>query len=339
MTRSGLQNLSPAAFGLVLAVPATLGLLSTPLPSSKLSVVKGEYQSVYEDAFTKGFPLTELSKDAYTAMTLAVFGQANAEVVIGQDNWLFTAEEFRYPNSEFDFATELQTARDVLSNEGIKLVPVIVPDKARIYSDKLPYARGDALEGRYAQALTVLRDLGFTAIDMVDVLKAERANAETFMRTDTHWSPEGAKHVADSLGDFIELGSSEFVTEVTEPVLFEGDLKSFADTGRFERWVGVGDETISVSTTTATGDELSLFGSSEIGVVLVGTSYSAREDFNFAGALKQATSQDVVNLAQEGRGPFAPMRDALANGTITEIYPNYVLWEIPERYINPRRLP
>lgn len=332
-----LQNkLAPVAFGAAIAVPAALGLTKTPLPSADLSVVKGEYQSVYENAFSEDFPLSDLSKDVFNALTLGLFGQAHPDVVVGTDNWLFTIEEFREPSSDFDFDEELIRTQSALSEQGITLIPVVVPDKARIYADKLPRSRGDALESRYAEALAVLRHLEFPIVDLTENLAAG-GEAQTYLRTDTHWSPMGAAFAADAISVQVEAGSATFETFTSNPQILAADLSPFVDAGRFEQWVGVGGEFISIPTTTSSDSGLGLFGSAEIGIVLVGTSYSARSELNFEGALKQATSHDVVNLAQEGRGPFAPMREALASGSITEINPQYVIWEIPERYIDLRK--
>src|SRR3546814_20392064 len=60
---------------------------------------------------------------------------------------------------------------------------------------------------------------------------------------------------------------------------------------------------------TASGD---LFGDSATPrIALVGTSYSANPDWNFAGALKQQLGEDLTNDAHDGVGPFQPMDNYL----------------------------
>ncbi len=45
------------------------------------------------------------------------------------------------------------------------------------------------------------------------------------------------------------------------------------------------------------------------------------------------TDGDVVNLAREGDGPFAPMAEFLSSGELKRLSPKLVIWEIPERYL------
>lgn len=327
----------PFVFAVGIAVPGVLGLVTTELPSPELSVLSGAYQRAYEDGFTDGFPMTNRSQELFTAVNLAFFGQTSPDVVIGDAEWLFIGEEFQQPTDGKDFLDALRTAQAALADHEISLIPVIVPDKARVYADMLPRDRGEALSARYNETLTQMQSSGFAPIDLSQVFLKGRANGEMFMRTDTHWSPLGAAlaavHVADVTG-LAAAGSMRFETDVTPELHFEGDLMTFVDTGPLSAWIGITPERIDQPVTTAAeGASLDLFGDAEIGIVLVGTSFSARTEFNFAGALKAATHMDVVNLAVEGQGPFAPITEALSSGTIFDISPQYVVWEIPERYI------
>src|SRR3546814_16573348 len=82
---------------------------------------------------------------------------------------------------------------------------------------------------------------------------------------------------------------------------------------------------------TASGD---LFGDSATPrIALVGTSYSANPDWNFAGALKQQLGEDLTNDAHDGVGPFKPMDNYLAGPDFAQAPPHLVIWEIPERYL------
>ncbi len=87
-------------------------------------------------------------------------------------------------------------------------------------------------------------------------------------------------------------------------------------------------------TTTSTQTQgADLFGDAPMpGVTLVGTSYSADTRWNFDGALRQSLSEDVLNLAQAGHGPFEPMLAYLAQPQDAQA-PRRLIWEIPERYL------
>lgn len=65
----------------------------------------------------------------------------------------------RAPDEQISFRTALDAAWTASAADGITLIPIIVPDKARIYADLLPRARSAALNSRYDQAMAVLADL------------------------------------------------------------------------------------------------------------------------------------------------------------------------------------
>ncbi len=324
------------------ALPGAIGLATTPMPQSETAVWRGSFQRAYETAFTEHMPLTDAAQAAYTALALGLFGQAGPDVVIAERDWLFTAEEFRQPTEAVAFQAALNEAQARLAAADITLIPVVIPDKARVYADHLPRARGDLIEARYQNALAMLAAQGFAPVDLEAALTDARPAGDTFMRTDTHWSVFGAQVAAEAIADATALrdtGETVFETTVAGAEPFAGDLLPFVDAGPFAAWVGPAPEMIEVPVTTAQSDGLGLFGDVAIDVVLIGTSFSARTEFNFGGAVQQATGLTLVNLSVEGQGPFRPMQDALDSSAITDLSPTYVLWEIPERYIHSRSFP
>ena len=338
MYRSLSPYMTALPFLVAVSVPGAIGLALTEVPLQDRAVLSGGYQRAYEDAFTENMPLTDTARAAYTAMTLALFGEAGPEVVVA-DNWVFTTEEMSFHGAPNSFHLELEAARAVLAADGITLIPIIVPDKARIYGDLLPRDRAADLDQRYAASLAILSDLGFPAVDLASALSDGRGQANTFMRTDTHWSPFGAELAARAVAEVSPTGTGQFETTLGASVPFIGDLRAFVEVGPFADWIGPAPEAIRAPTTVVTSSGLGLFDDVTVDAVLVGTSFSARTEFNFAGALQQATGLTIVNLSEEGRGPFAPMQDVLADGTLQDLSPTVVFWEIPERYIQPRTHP
>lgn len=86
---------------------------------------------------------------------------------------------------------------------------------------------------------------------------------------------------------------------------------------------------------TDAGDGL-LLSRTSIPVTLVGTSYSARTEnnvWNFDGQLEQVLGSEVMNAAQEGKGPVVPMAAYLQTRAWKTAPPQVVVWEIPERYL------
>ena len=77
-------------------------------------------------------------------------------------------------------------------------------------------------------------------------------------------------------------------------------------------------------------------GEDTLAVTLVGTSYSAKSKSNvwhFDDALAQALGTEVLNAAQEGKGPILPMREYLKSQDRQDNPPQVVIWEIPERFL------
>ena len=306
-----------------------IGLSKLTIWQQDAPVFGGTYQRAVEDDFQERLPFASGVRQGWNALQLAVFGQAHSEVYVAGD-WLFTQEEFRAPAEPNDFAAELSAARAALAAHDIELIPILVPDKARMLAEHLPRARDADLETRYDSLLSIMQEEGFPAADLRPALAAQ---PQTYLRTDTHWSPTGARIAAEALRDFVRAGDQVFETTEAPGSAFDADLLGLIDTGVLQAQLGPKTETLALAQTTNTGADL--FGDSAITMVLVGTSFSARPEFNFAGALAQATGHEVLNLAEQGQGPFAPMRAALESGAIVEQAPLYVVWEIPERYVTP----
>ncbi|WP_195821355.1 alginate O-acetyltransferase AlgX-related protein [Roseobacter sp. MH60115] len=300
----------------------------------------GLYQRTYEDRFDVAMPFKELALHSWTALRLAAFGEANHGALVGQDGWLFTLEEFGAGEDATDFRAEVSEIRDLLAANGVALIPVIIPDKARVMAAMHRFPRDLALQTRFDGALSVLTELGLPAIDMRKTLSD--LGEAAFLRTDTHWSPTGSQAVAQVLAAHlpeIMRRDGVFQTQKVGEALLEGDLTVFAQTGPFQPFVGPMLETIPVFETVSTSSELGLLGDPKIQIALVGTSFSARDDLHFEGFLKSAFGQDILNLAEEGQGPFVPMRRFLASRSLASTSVKTVIWEIPERYINLRTFP
>jgi alginate O-acetyltransferase complex protein AlgJ len=74
-----------------------------------------------------------------------------------------------------------------------------------------------------------------------------------------------------------------------------------------------------------------LFGDIEQRLMLVGTSYSRIDDWNFAGFLKEALQSDLLMVALEARGPFQAMDEFLASEAFDSPELATVIWEFPVR--------
>ncbi|MGP9789366.1 alginate O-acetyltransferase AlgX-related protein [Roseinatronobacter sp. NSM] len=308
-------------------------------------VTDGVIQPALEAAFDEAVVIRDGAIHAWQAFLFGVFGQMSDGALAGEGEWLFTTEEFEtHPDFDAQFNAQIARILDVeaaLRAHGVALLVALIPDKARIMSAYLPRAdRGAAIGARYDAALGALQGGGVAAPDLRPVLSAMLGSGDTpFLRTDTHWTPEGARAAAYHLALLAEgqiSAPSEFVTLTTGTEPHTGDLMRFANTGPFAPLVGPHPEDITTYSTVSgavAGDFQALFGEQQIPVVLVGSSYSANPRWNFEGFLKTSFSADILNVAQEGRGPFAPMERWLQDVDLTTRAPDLVIWEIPERYL------
>jgi alginate O-acetyltransferase complex protein AlgJ len=213
-----------------------------------------------------------------------------------------------------------------------------------MYADKLPgYPLPPPVADRYDTALTALQSIpGVVVPDLREPLRAVRAGQPgeaLYLRRDTHWTPRGAAVVAREIADDAaavipdDVPRTQFRTEWTGTERYAGDLLRFLPVGEWNGALGLVPEEIGQFTTEAIETSGGLFGDPVIPGALVGTSYSAGASWNFAGFLMEALELDMVNVAEEGQGPFAPMEAYLAGDTITAYPPRFVVWEIPERYL------
>lgn len=256
-----------------------------------------------------------------------------------------------------DFLSAAVSVSESLGAMGIQLIVVLVPAKNRILGAFTTLRLSDRLLARYQTALEQLSTAGIPAVDLETAFNKHPKKERLYMRTDTHWSPEGARTAAQVIADFIvEHGLNgnnakvefESHASMTEP--FQGDLFEFLprpdNSSTVAPRIGIGllsralpeKETIIRYSTVPIAEgsvPAGLFDTPRIPVALTGTSYSAGADWNFAGFLMEAMQTDLVNLARAGVGPFEPMATVIGDPILQELGVGLVLWEIPERYLVP----
>ena len=297
------------------------------------SLVDGSAAAAFDRWVEEEHPFREPALEAIATLRYLLLRQAGEGAVLGRDAWLFTAEELeRHPGDEQRLRERVAwvAARaGELSAAGVEVVVVLVPAKARAASAMVP-VRLQSLAGdrRYRLAADLLRREGVTVVDPDGAL-----GPGDFFRRDTHWRPQGAEAVAALVAGVTgPVGGSAFGVERREPLALEGDLTSFLP---LPEWLRVPhllpEEYRPVTSTGSAGG--GLFDTPEIPVALVGTSYSADERWGFAAFLRRELAADVLNVAEQGLGPFEPLAAYLSGETIREIPPRLLIWEVPERYL------
>lgn len=307
-----------------------------------VGVVDGGVARRFEAHYDAVFPVKTFGTNLWAAIQLELFDEGRSGVVVGRDGWLYTDEEFRaYPDADVQIDAHLRLIQHVyesLQQRDIELVVALLPAKARLYPEHLAReAPAEVHRQLYARVRENLLARGIVAPDLQAAMGWCKHGAAVFLRTDTHWTPDGANCAARALAQtrsdrVAALRETQtFVTQVEPPRPHRGDLMQFLPLSPwFDTLLPLPDP-LPVVSTQAQSDEL-LSDTPAPEVVLVGTSYSADSRWNFDGALRQAYGRDVLNLAQAGKGPFEPMLDFLQL-PVTEAHPRQVIWEIPERYL------
>ena len=338
---------------LFLAILLVLGLWSLRSFASfsttpETTVLNGKWTKAAETHYDEEFPIKRLGTNLWAALDYKLFNEGRPGVILGKDQWLYTDEEFdAVANSEQNEADNLaiiQGVRDTLKKQGTQLVLAIVPAKTRLYpehvGDNTPAALHTDL---YQQFHAQVNQAGILAPDLLTPLQGAKEKGQVFLRTDTHWTPMGAEVVAQQLGNVIaqqaplNVEPQNFVTEAKSTEPYKGDLTNFLPLDPlFSNLLPKPDDLQQRSTNPAdaggeSGD--ALFADNSVAVGLVGTSYSANPNWNFAGALKQALHADVVNYAEDGHGPILPMLKYLQTDAFKSSPPQVLIWEFPERYL------
>lgn len=327
---------------LVLMVPLALlswKELSWPADSGR-AWLDGRNARQIEGLYDEKFLMKDWATNAWAALDYQLFNEGRPGVVVGQQGWLFSKEEFVWSPRE---AANLQVALDEIaavarqfSAANIQLLPVLLPAKSEIYSEQLVQVNPQLQARLYDQALQGLASRGVAVADLRPLLWRAAKQQEVFLKTDTHWTPFGALRVAQwtaqQLGQ--EGDGQRFSTEPGEAKPYRGDLLNYIPVApHFENWGPDADLLASPVTLDSGGGDDLLADVPAITRLLIGTSYSANDAWNFAGAIKQATGADWVNYAEQGKGPFQPMRTWLADNPLANTEIRQVLWEIPVRYL------
>ncbi|MDB5540317.1 MAG: hypothetical protein JWQ89_2044 [Devosia sp.] len=322
-----------------------LGRDIAELPKSASAYLNGEAAIQIDTYYKKIMPHRLPSIDAMGAARYLAFREGRPGVVVGDDGWLFSKEEFeatlkRTPDLA-EAVAGVAEVHDLLAAKGIELVVVPVPAKADIYREHVSYAAVPTdLERLYEDFRTVLDNAGIRTIETRAPLLEAKAEGQLFLTTDTHWTPLGAEVVADAVGKALGKRDISYTIADVAPVEREGDLSKFIVTGGLAPLVGLGPETVVPREAVAPPDAApaDIFGPSAIPFVLTGTSYSANPQWSFGESLKVSLGSDVLNLAEEGKGPVAPMWAFLESDTLRDTPPEVVIWEFPVRYLGQPRL-
>ncbi|WP_339528838.1 alginate O-acetyltransferase [Pseudomonas mucidolens] len=317
--------------------------------NAEATVLNGRWAKAVETHYDDEFPIKRLGTNLWAALDYKLFNEGRPGVVLGRDHWLYSDEEFNptvnaEQNLQGNYAL-VEGVRQTLKARGVQLVMAIVPAKVRLYPEHLGEVRPASIHaGLYQDFHARLAADKIIAPDLLGPLQQAKLHGQqVFLRTDTHWTPDGAEVAARQLAKVINaktLLSGEpqrFVTETESTTPHKGDLRLFLPLDPLFENLMPPKEPLQKRVTHAVqsqaAGDAALFADSEMPVALVGTSYSANPNWNFVGALKQALGSEVVNYSEDGHGPILPMLSYLKSDDFKDSPPQVLVWEFPERYL------
>ena len=302
---------------------------SSPLkefrPAATLREAFKQYETAIEDTSLLRAALLAPAQEVLTRW----FRAGNEKVIVGRDGWLFYSGDFEYlANPGFlqpgrmrkrelagahpDPAAAIGKFADDLRARGIRLIVIPVPAKPLVYGDKLG-AGGDPRNNKsFAEFKARVESLGVTVLDFTEDFAAMRkGGVESYLKTDTHWTPEAvrlaARRTAEAIGGGAAGGGEGAQISVT----------ARGDTANMLKLPDVDDifpeqtvEVVQHDTVPDRGADVLLLGDSFVNIYsLDAMGWGSRA--GFAETLAHELGRPIDVIARNDDGAHAP-RDALA---------------------------
>lgn len=185
--------------------------------------INSDFGTEFEEYFQKSFAYRNKVVDAFSLMKTTVFHEGNAQVVVGNDDFLFFADTLPdYTGNNPMTEDELNGAADALLHmyeysreRGAEFLFVPAPNKNSIYPEMMPSRYVMNTSSRDLDRLfdeLDKRDVPY--LDLRSVLNEAKQETLIYHKRDTHWNNEGARigfeAIADRMGfnhpDFSEYG-------------------------------------------------------------------------------------------------------------------------------------
>jgi hypothetical protein len=153
-----------------------------------------------------------------------LFKELGDKAVVGRSGWLFYKPDIQCliehmpetDSSQGNIFSAVVSFRDQLAKRGIKLLLVPVPDKASVYPDMLT-SRASLIEhpvnSKTLEIITRFQRAGVEVVDLFAVFERARTGlssadgATYYLLQDSHWSSEGMRLAAKTVGQrILDLG-------------------------------------------------------------------------------------------------------------------------------------
>ena len=177
--------------------------------TAETTVLNGRWSKAVETHYDDEFPIKRLGTNLWAALDFKLFNEGRPGVVLGRDQWLYSDEEFHpIVNEELNLQGNyalVEGVRQTLKKQGVQLVMAIVPAKTRLYPEHLGEVKPASIHANlYKDFHARVAATKILAPDLLGPLqKGKQDGQQVFLRTDTHWTPEGAQIAAQTLAKTI----------------------------------------------------------------------------------------------------------------------------------------
>lgn len=293
-----------------------------------------------EVTYDREFILRDLSIRAWADLQYLAFGEGSKGVILGRDGWLFSNEEYLIPNDYAHAVSQhVQNIAKIeaqLRQHNKRLILMPVPMKLDIYAEHARRRFDARTPDLYEDFVARLAERKIETAPVRSAFLDAKDDTPLFLRTDTHWTPHGASLAAREVArQHPELvGQVPYVSQRVTEKAYRGDLLNFIQVSDWLAPSQLPDDRIPVFETTNRGqsmDDSQLFGEQSESIMLVGSSYTKIEDWNFSGFLKESLQNDLLTTAVEARGPFQAMDNFLTSKQLQNTAIKTVIWEFPVR--------
>lgn len=271
-------------------------------------------------------------------------------VTQGKAGWFFRESDLK---SSYQLLLEtrdyLARLAKVFAAKGTQLILLPVPPRSlaapQFLDPSQPMQKEfdpEVVRVAYEDYLTALRDTGIKTVGLLGVMEGYDPEHDLyfFFRRDHHWTPFGAELAAQQAGELLKTepaykpeATAEYATEITETLKIKHTLAQEIQRLCTDK---IPPEPYPQHVTTVQEEkgEQALFGdvSAAAPLVLLGSSFSAQELFNFAGFLSQETGLEVANYAISAGQLFNAIVSYTSLPEAERLQPDFVLWEALAHY-------
>lgn len=221
-------------------------LMITAVPVVQL-ISKGMPKEWTDDALRTSCYMENALTSHYQQLLTSILHSGNEKAIVGkEEGWLFYKPDVAHLTLPIDPQSEecIMHMKKQLDERGIRLVLLPTPLKPMICPHQLnhDFAEGKLLvHPEFHLWAERLKKAGVTVVNPMQSLFELNKTVPAFLRTDTHWSPEGMKTAASLLANTIgeEFSGVQSATyhAVDSTVCHRGDIYSMLRLAKEVNWI------------------------------------------------------------------------------------------------------